>query len=496
MAGKSGFPAPKVTSSSTPPNTSQQENIKKNVIDQLNARGEEIEYEETTAERRGFLKEEMKRRDVAFEEYTRMNEEGKQLALDDMEEKERNWIVARILKEESQMKSSNRLDRTPSQPRVRTDPNAPIKSWFNYTNEVRGISQEAHSKTDVDKVDGSRVVEKMEELINILSQEFDDEATAENAYLETISETLRDEFKLNPAISRAWDPLVSTYSGLQLFTATERVRTKWLEPLEADQLQMQYADLQNLPSRQKLVGPMVFLIQKWCNLMQKVLTTKNNSDIGANEEEKMVMATKLQTLNQRSRQLVTSLNSATQSAAMVKEMVEMDSPEVWSARPPPHQHASVFKDHSRSSGVMSLSNEPTKAMLALQTHAGKMRKDLSEAIKKQTWEEGVSLASLLSRHTYERELAKNQYMLNTAWCEDSKRFSIVYDVTLRISDTQAALSASAITDWKKQHPLKNISSQGVRDIIQEMYELNLQKKGNTQLRIAGACAVLSGKAND
>ena len=133
----------------------------------------------------------------------------------------------------------------------------------------------------------------MEELINILSQEFDDEETAENAYLGTISETLRDEFKLNPAISRAWDPLVSTYSCSQLFTATERVKTKWLEPLEADQLQMQYADLQNLPSRQKLVGPMVFLIQKWCNLMQKVLTTKDNSDIGASEEEKMVMATKL-----------------------------------------------------------------------------------------------------------------------------------------------------------------------------------------------------------
>jgi len=122
---------------------------------------------------------------------------------------------------------------------------------------VRVISQEAHSKTDVDKMDGSRVVERMEELINILSQEFDDEATAD-AYIGTISETLRDEFKLNPAISRAWDPLVSTYSCSQLFTATERVRTKWLEPLEADQLQMQYADLQNLPSRQKLVGPMVF----------------------------------------------------------------------------------------------------------------------------------------------------------------------------------------------------------------------------------------------
>ena len=119
---------PKGSSSSTPPTTSQQESIKKNVIDHLNARGEKIEYEETTAERKGFLKEKMKRRDVAFLEYTRMNEEGKRLALDDMEEKERNWIVARILEEESQMKSSSRLDRTPSQSRVKTDSNAPITS--------------------------------------------------------------------------------------------------------------------------------------------------------------------------------------------------------------------------------------------------------------------------------------------------------------------------------------------------------------------------------
>ena len=142
--------------------------------------------------------------------------------------------------------------------------------------------------------------------------------------------------------------------------------------------------------------------------MQKVLTTKDNSDIGASEEEKMVMATKLQTLNQRSRQLVTSLNSATQSAARVKEMVDMESPgvEQWSARPPPHQHASVFKDHSRSSGVMSLPNEPTKAVLTLHGHAVKARKDLSEAIKKQPWQEGVSLASVLGMHKYERELSK------------------------------------------------------------------------------------------
>ena len=130
----------------------------------MNIRGEKVEYEETTAERKGFLKEKMKRRDVAFLEYTRMNEEGKRLALDDMEEKERNWIVARILEEESQMKSSSRLDRTPSQSRVKTDSNAPITSWFKFANEVRVISQEAHSKTDVDKMDGSRVVERMEEL--------------------------------------------------------------------------------------------------------------------------------------------------------------------------------------------------------------------------------------------------------------------------------------------------------------------------------------------
>ena len=401
---------PKGSSSSTPPITSQQENIKRNVINQLNYRGEETEYEETTDDRRGFLKEEMKRRDVAFAEYTRMNEEGKQLALGEMEKKERKWIEARISKEELGMKTSSKTDRTP-EVRSKTETRGKIRSWFkdiSPTNPIRVMNQEVYNKTEVDKVTGSEVVEKLEELMQVLTQEFDDETTpTEYAYLETISETLT-EFKLNPGISKSWDPLTGTCSYSKISQATERVMTKWLGPIELDQVQMQYADLLNLSSRQKLVGPIVYMIQKWCNLMEKAIRDKDNSDSNADGEEKMEIATRLQYLNQRSRQLVTSLNSATQSAAMVKEMVEMDSPEAeqWSARPPPHQHASVFKDHSRSSGVMSLPNEPTKAVLTLHGHAVKARKDLSEAIKKQTWQEGVSLASVLGMHKYERELSK------------------------------------------------------------------------------------------
>lgn len=208
---------------------------------------------------------------------TRMNEEGKRLSLGEMEENERNWIEARILEEKTQMKPSSRIERTPSQLRVRTDSNASITSWFKYTNEVRVISQEAHSKTDVDKMDGSMVVETMEELINILSQDFDDEATqTELAYLETISEILK-EFKLNPGISKSWDPLTGTCSYSKISEATERVMAKWLGPIELEQVQMQYADLLNLSSRQKLVGPMVYAIQKWCNLMEKASRKKTRN---------------------------------------------------------------------------------------------------------------------------------------------------------------------------------------------------------------------------
>jgi len=434
MVVTGGLPSPKRTSSSTQPTTSQQESIRRNVINQLNIRGEAVEYNETTDERERYLKEETKRRDVAFEEYTRMNEEEKRLALGEMEKKERKWIEARISKEELGMKTSRKTDRTP-EVRSKTETRGEIRSWFkdiSPTNPIRVMNQEVYNKTEVDKATGSEVIEKLEELIHVLIQEFDDETMpTEFAYLETINETLT-EFKLNLGISKSWNPLSETCSYSKITDATERVVKKWLGPIEVEQVQIQYLDLSNLSSRQRLVGPVVYMIQKWCNLMEKAIRDKDNSDSNTDGEEKMEIATRLQYLNQRSRQLVTTLSSATQSAAMVKEMVEMDSPEAeqWSARPPPHQHASVFKDHSRSSGVMSLPNEPTKAMLTLHAHAVKTRKDLSEAIKKQTWQEGVSLASVLSMHTYERELAKNQYMLNTAWCDDLKLFSISRETTL------------------------------------------------------------------
>ena len=54
------LPVPKITSpsSSTP---TQQESIQRNVIVQLNIRGEKVEYEETTDVRKGFLKEDVER---------------------------------------------------------------------------------------------------------------------------------------------------------------------------------------------------------------------------------------------------------------------------------------------------------------------------------------------------------------------------------------------------------------------------------------------------
>ena len=52
---------------------------------------------------------------------------------------------------------------------------------------------------------------------------------------------------------------------------------KWLGPIELEQVQMQYADLLNLSSRQKLVGPMVYAIQKWCNLMEKASRKKTRN---------------------------------------------------------------------------------------------------------------------------------------------------------------------------------------------------------------------------
>ena len=61
------------------------------------------------------------------------------------------------------MKTSSKTDRTP-EVRSKTETRGKIRSWFkdiSPTNPIRVMNQEVYNKTEVDKVTGSEVVEKI-----------------------------------------------------------------------------------------------------------------------------------------------------------------------------------------------------------------------------------------------------------------------------------------------------------------------------------------------